>query len=140
MLYQAEAAGVPMPEVVAHFWQDASIPEEVRSFSERLALGTERARQEIDVHLSSCLDNWRVERLALVDRNVLRLAIYEFLHEHDTPRIVVIDEAIEVAKKFGGEDSGQFVNGILDALRRRLEEAEAIAPGPSSPRGPNPLT
>jgi N utilization substance protein B len=136
MLYQAEAAGMPMPEVLTHFWQDAAIPLEVRAFSERLALGTEQARPEIDALLSSCLDNWRMERLALVDRNVLRLAVYEFLREPETPRVVIIDEAIEVAKRFGGEDSGQFVNGILDALRRRLEGTEAAGPGAGTSQDP----
>ena len=60
--------------------------------------------------------------MAAVDRNILRLAVYEFLQEPCTPRIVVIDEAIDLAKKFGGEDSGQFVNGVLDSLRKSLEE------------------
>ncbi len=136
MLYQAEAAGTSMADVVANFWQDPAIPDEVRAFSERLALGAAAARAEIDALLSACLDNWRMERLALVDRNVLRLAVYEFLHEPETPRIVIIDEAIEVAKRFGGEDSGQFVNGILDALRRRLEGTEPSGAGPGSQGGP----
>ncbi len=72
------------------------------------------------------LENWRLERLAIVDRNILRLAVYEFLHETGTPPIVVIDEAIEVARRFGGEDSWQFTNGILDAVRKKLEAAGAL--------------
>ena len=124
MLYQSEASSVPIAEVAAHFWRDSDSPEAVRLFAERLASGTARAREEIDGLLVGALENWRLERLAIVDRNVLRLAVYELLYETETPGIVVIDEAIEVAKKFGGEDSGQFVNGILDALRRKLEESD----------------
>ncbi len=123
MLYQAEAAGAPMSEVLPHFWGDRDVPQEVRAFAERLATGAAGSLPEIDPHLIDSLDNWRLERLAIVDRNVLRLAVYEFLYETETPPVVVIDEAIELAKRFGGEDSGQFVNGILDALRKKLEES-----------------
>jgi N utilization substance protein B len=94
---------------------------EVVGFAVRLAVGVAAARDEIDTLLRDAIDNWRLERLGTVDRNVLRLAVFEFLREPATPRVVVIDEAIEVAKRFGGEESGKFVNGILDALRRRLD-------------------
>jgi transcription antitermination protein NusB len=76
---------------------------------------------EIDAELRAGLEHWRLPRIAAVDRSVLRIALYEFLFEAETPRIVVIDEAIEVAKKFGGEESGLFVNGVLDGIRRRME-------------------
>lgn len=132
MLYEAEASGVPMAEVLPHFWRDAIVPDEVRQFAQRLACGAEAARAEIDALLMQSLDNWRLERLALVDRNVLRLAAFELLKEAATPPIVVIDEAIELAKRFGGEDSGQFVNGILDALRKKL------APGSQAQGGETP--
>ena len=121
MLYQSEIGGVPMREVAAHFWQQEEVPDEVRQFAERLALGTAGDLAAIDRLLRAGIENWRIERLGTVDRSVLRMAVYEFLHEPETPRIVIIDEAIEVAKRFGGEESGQFVNGILDALRKRLE-------------------
>jgi transcription antitermination protein NusB len=121
MLYQAEASGTPVSEILAQFWGEREVPEPVRQFAERLAQGTTVALPEIDALLTQCLDHWRLERLAIVDRNVLRLAVFELLHEPETPRIVIIDEAIEVAKRFGGEDSGQFVNGILDALRKKFE-------------------
>jgi transcription antitermination protein NusB len=132
MLYQAETAGVPIAEVISHFWVDREVPEEVRSFAQRLASGAADSLPEIDALLTSNLDNWRLERLAIVDRNVLRLAVYEFLHETETPSVVIIDEAIEIAKRFGGEDSGQFVNGILDALRKELEAAGAARSGGAS--------
>lgn len=136
MLYQAEIGGVPMPEVAAHFFDGGDAPEEVVEFAVRLAVGVSAARDEIDALLKDAIDNWRLERLGTVDRNVLRLAVFEFLHEPATPRVVVIDEAIEVAKRFGGEESGQFVNGILDALRRRLDTvppADGAITNPSFP-------
>jgi len=136
MLYEAEASGVPMNEVLPHFWRDVKVPDEVRQFAQRLACGAEEARGEIDGLLSQCLDNWRLERLALVDRNVLRLAVFELLREVATPPIVVIDEAIELAKRFGGEDSGQFVNGILDALRKKLEPETAVPDDERPPDDP----
>lgn len=122
MLYQAEVGGITMPEVAAHFFDGGEVPDEIRAFATRLAAGASDARDEIDSLLESSIDHWRLERLGAVDRNVLRLAVFEFLHTPETPRIVVIDEAIEVAKRFGGDESGQFVNGVLDGLRRRLEE------------------
>ncbi len=121
ILYQAETTGTTAAEVVRVFWLDQEAPAEVRSFAVRLAVGTSEDLAEIDPLLRESLARWRLERLGIVDRSVLRLAVFEFLHEAQTPRIVVIDEAIELAKRYGGEDSGQFVNGILDALRKRLE-------------------
>jgi N utilization substance protein B len=121
MLYQAEASGMPMPEIERHFWDDTETTAEIRDFAGRLARGTVAHRATIDPILVESLEHWRLERLAIVDRNILRLAVYEFLHEPGTPPIVVIDEAIEVARKFGGEDSWQFTNGILDAVRKRLD-------------------
>jgi N utilization substance protein B len=124
-----------MDEVAAHFFDGAEVPGDVAGFARRLAGGVADARDEIDTLLQDAIDNWRLERLGAVDRNVLRIAVFEFLRETATPRVVVIDEAIELAKRFGGEESGQFVNGILDALRRRLEGAPAGGPitNPSYP-------
>ena len=126
MLYQVEASGTPMDEVAASFWESHAAAPDVRAFADRLARGTSGSLGEIDAILRENLENWRLERLAIVDRNILRLAVYEFLHETETPPIVVIDEAIEVARRFGGEDSSQFANGILDAVRKRLLAAGAL--------------
>ena len=126
MLYQAEASGTPMSDVATTFWDDRDALPDVRAFAERLAMGTASALEAIDAILAESLENWRLERLAIVDRNILRLAVFEFLHETETPAIVIIDEAIEVARRFGGEDSWQFANGILDAVRKRLEAAGAL--------------
>lgn len=87
-------------------------------YAERLVRGTLERIAEIDGWLREQAENWRIERMSAVDRNILRLAIYELAFEQDVPKIVILDEAIELAKKFGSEQSGAFVNGILDALLR----------------------
>jgi N utilization substance protein B len=126
MLYQSEASGTPMAEVATAFWEGRDVTPDVRLFADRLARGTISSLEAIDAILVESLENWRLERLAIVDRNILRLAVYEFLHETETPPIVVIDEAIEVARRYGGEDSWQFANGILDAVRKKLEAAGTL--------------
>ena len=77
--------------------------------------------EEIDHILAAAAEHWRLERMAMVDKNVLRMAIFELCYRPDTPPAVVIDEAIEVARKYGSGESGPFINGILDAVRRRVE-------------------
>ncbi len=103
------------------FWEDKRVAPDVRLFGESLVTGVVQHLAEIDALLRAGLEHWRLPRIAAVDRTVLRIAIYEFLFAPETPRIVVIDEAIELAKKFGGEESGLFVNGVLDGIRRKME-------------------
>jgi N utilization substance protein B len=73
----------------------------------------------IDEMIQAQADNWRLSRMATVDRNIIRMSVYEFLHESDTPKLVIIDEAIEIAKKYGTQKSSQFINGILDGILKR---------------------
>lgn len=84
-----------------------------------LVEGTARHREEIDELIRGQADNWRLERMPVVDRNVLRLAIYEMQHEPDVPKLVVLDEAIELAKRYGSDQSGRFINGLLDGLLKQ---------------------
>jgi len=77
----------------------------------------------IDEMIAAQADNWRLSRMAVVDRNIIRMSIYEFLFEEDTPKLVIIDEAIEIAKKFGTQKSSQFINGILDGILKRYNLA-----------------
>jgi transcription antitermination protein NusB len=93
--------------------------EDAFQYAQALVRGTVDHREEIDAMIRGQADNWRLERMPPVDRNILRLAIYEMLYEHDTPKLVVVDEAIELAKKFGSEQSGRFVNGLLDGLLKQ---------------------
>ena len=93
---------------------------EVRLFAEPLIRGTLQHRDEIDGQIMKHVKNWELHRIAAVDRNILRLAVYEMLHREDIPPIVSINEAVDVAKKFSTQDSGKFVNGILDKVKGEL--------------------
>jgi N utilization substance protein B len=93
--------------------------DEAFHYAQALVRGTFEHREEIDGLIRGQADNWRLERMPAVDRNILRLAIYEMLFETDIPKLVVVDEAIELAKKFGSEQSGRFVNGLLDGLLKQ---------------------
>jgi N utilization substance protein B len=93
---------------------------EMRLFAEPLIRGTLQHRDVIDEHIKKHVKNWALHRIAAVDRNVLRLAIYEMLHREDIPPVVSINEAVDIAKKFSTEDSGKFVNGILDKIKAEL--------------------
>ena len=96
-----------------------NVPHE---FSDKLALGAISHLDEIDALIKRRAENWRIQRMAVVDRNLLRLAIYEFLFESDTPKTVVINEALEIARRFSTFEATQFINGILDAIKRDLED------------------
>lgn len=124
MLFQIDLTGTTPPDVFGTFWTGQEAGEDVRAFAERLVLGVSHELRALDRAIGVSATNWRIERMAVVDRNVLRMAVYEMLHDVPTPPAVVIDEAIEVAKKFGSEDSGSFINGILDDVRRRVERGE----------------
>ncbi len=93
---------------------------ELRLFAEPLIRGTLEHRAAIDEKIKSHARNWDFHRIAAVDRNIMRLAIYEMLHRQDIPPVVSINEAVDIAKKFSTEDSGKFVNGILDKIRSEI--------------------
>jgi N utilization substance protein B len=120
MLYQWDVAAQPVGKVLEAFWRLGEQPESARSFARKLVEGTVADAGEIDAIITEHAEHWRVDRMATVDRNILRLAVYEFLHE-DTPKKVVINEALEIAKKFSTPEAVQFINGILDAVRLELE-------------------
>ena len=94
----------------------------IRDFATRIAMGTVNNLPVVDDRIRSRAEHWRIERMALVDRNILRLAVYEFLFE-DTPKTVVINEALEIARRFSTFEATQFINGILDAIKLDLEKA-----------------
>jgi N utilization substance protein B len=125
-LYQWESTAAPIDTVLERFWRAQEEPEETRRFAERLVRGTVSLVEPIDELIAEQAANWRLDRMGMVDRNILRLGAYELLREEDTPAAVAIDEAIELAKRFSGDEAGQFVNGILDAIRRRQEAGETL--------------
>ena len=128
MLYQIDQTGNGSEEVFRQFWLDQPAADEIRAFTERLVLGVIDRRGSTDALIGGAADNWRIERMAVVDRNILRLAVFEMLHLADAPPAVVIDEAIEIAKKFGSADSGTFINGILDAIRLQMDRGQFRRP------------
>jgi N utilization substance protein B len=123
MLFQIDLAGTAPHEVLEQFWTGRPPQPPARDFAERLVRGVSETREEADRWIAGAALNWKIERMSAVDRNVLRIAVYELLHDTDTPPAVVIDEAIEVARKYGGDGSARFVNGVLDAIRRGIAAA-----------------
>lgn len=114
-----EAPRVPTPEERIELTKRRKRLEEAFEYAQQLVRGTVENQERIDGLIRGQADNWRLERMPAVDRNILRLAVYEMLHERETPKLVVLDEAIELAKKFGSEQSGRFVNGLLDGLLKQ---------------------
>jgi transcription antitermination protein NusB len=124
MLYQWEVGRSSADESVASYWPehdaDHALGEPLREFANSLVRGTVARVKDIDALLTAHAQNWRVERMAVIDRLVLRLAIYELLAEAGTPARVVINEALELARTYSGDEAVGFVNGILDAVRKEL--------------------
>jgi N utilization substance protein B len=115
-LYQIDVAASDIDEALSRFWRSFEPAErEVQELAELFVRGVHRERRAIDDRIEAASTNWRVDRMARVDRNALRLAVFELLHG-DAPVKVVINEAIELGKKFGSESSGAFVNGVLDRI------------------------
>ena len=123
LLYQFELTGASLAEMQRDFEEWKGAPPAVRDFAQGLASGVLDNLEEVDSELEKQTAHWRVDRLAAVDRNILRLALYELVFQSETPHAVVIDEAIEIAKRFGAEESARFVNGVLDGFVKRRSEA-----------------
>ena len=125
MLYQWEVGRVSMYEVRQTFWggpvSEESLADEDRAFATTLASGVEAKLAELDPIISEAAEHWRLERMNVMDRLILRLAVYEFLEQRETPAKVVINEALELARTFSNDDSVRFINGILDGIRKKLE-------------------
>ena len=131
MLFAADVVGAAKEagerpradELVRVYWNelaDPEVDEAGREFATRLVTGALARRDELDERIRSRAEHWRISRMAVVDRNILRLAVYEFLHEL-TPRTVAINEALEIARRFSTYEATQFINGILDAIKRDLD-------------------
>jgi N utilization substance protein B len=126
ILYQWQLTGEPIGVVIESFWRVRSGTSAAKAMAERLALGAQARAETLDRQIAEAATHWRLDRIAPVDRTILRLGAYELAEERATPAAVVLDEAIELAKRFGEEDSPAFVNGVLDAIRRRVRgEGEA---------------
>jgi len=126
MLFAADVAEMPADEVVRSYWAElgeTDLDATAREFATRLAARTLSNLELLDERIRSRAEHWRISRMAVVDRNILRLAVYEFLYE-PTPRTVAINEALEIARRFSTYEATQFINGILDAIKRDLDEQQ----------------
>ena len=122
MLFQNDVAHQTLEELLRTYWGEMSeAKEDVREFADRLVIGTIAHMAEVDGLVGSRAEHWRIERMAIVDRNLLRLAVFEFLYEPQTPKTVVINEALEIARRFSTFEATQFINGVLDSIKRDLE-------------------
>ncbi len=126
ILYQFEMNPGELEQVIADYWaQNPDFEEEVREFANRLARGTSENRKEIDSIIQKAADNWELERMAVVDRNIMRFAVFELIFCEDIPPKVTINEAVNIAKKFSQEESGKFVNGVLDKINHSVKPRPA---------------
>jgi N utilization substance protein B len=121
MLFQWDMSRQDPAKLEAKFWRSAKAADNTRAFANKLFEGAAKEADELDALIVQHAQNWRLERMAIIDRAVLRLAIYE-LRSKETPPRVVLNEAVDLAKKFSSEDAGAFVNGILDAVNKTLVE------------------
>ena len=120
-LYQLDLHGEDDPgRQETEFWSRHPVDEETRVFGDALVRGTKANQAKIDQIISQFAEHWDLGRMAVVDRNILRLAVYELLWTDDVPPKVVINEAIEIAKKFGTKESSRFINGMLDRIHKEL--------------------
>ncbi len=120
-LYQIDVAATDLDEALSRFWKSFEpVEREVREMAEELVRGVAAHRRDIDDAIEGVSTNWRLDRMAKVDRNILRLAVFELGHRPDVPVKVAINEAIELGKKYGSESSGAFINGVLDKIASGL--------------------
>jgi N utilization substance protein B len=124
MLYEFDVGKHDCEEIVRSFWEMNEHPQKVRDFANQLFQGSLSRIKEIDRTIQQHTKNWRLSRMAAVDRNILRLAVFEFISDSRTPGTVVINEALEIAKKFSTHESAQFVNGILDSIKNDLKQKD----------------
>jgi N utilization substance protein B len=124
MLYQWEVGRMPIDDVCRTFWTGGPAgtppPEAVRGFATLLATGVAAHAAQLDPLIVDAAEHWRMERMNVMDRLILRLGVYELVHEPETPAKVVINEALELGRTFSADESVRFINGVLDAIRRTL--------------------
>lgn len=131
MLFQLEASGDRAPRVIELFWRSFEADPEGRPYADEIVGGLEERLADVDKLIASASNNWRLERMSRVDRNLLRMSTWELLTKKDVPRAVVIDEAVELAKSYGTEDSSAFVNGVLDRIANDLGRQDESRQGES---------
>jgi N utilization substance protein B len=121
MLFQWDITHDSIDQIASTFFEDQEESQAVADFARQLVARTVEHVEKIDVLIQRHAEHWRLDRMATVDRNLLRLATQEFLFDKETPKTVVINEAIEIGRRFSTEESPQFINGILDSIKKELE-------------------
>jgi len=120
VLYQIDIAETEVEEAIELYWRNFEAPENARGFSTELIRGTVEHLSAIDEAISACSEHWSLDRMAKVDKNILRMAVYELIYCEEIPPKATLNEAIDLGKEYGSENSGSFVNGILDAFYARM--------------------
>ncbi len=120
MLFGMEAGETGAEETIALFWRSFEAEPEGKSYADEIVRGVSADREEIDKAIGAASENWRIERMTRLDRNLLRLSAWELMKRRDVPSPVILDEAVELAKSFGTAESGAFVNGVLARVARDL--------------------
>lgn len=127
MLYQCDVGRAGAYESITSYWatrdDEGTLTGDLREFADAVVRGTLDRRDEIDRLITAHTQNWRIERMTVIDRIVLRMAVYEMLAQPDTPSKVIINEAIELARSYSGDEAVGFVNGVLDAVRKELRRS-----------------
>jgi transcription antitermination protein NusB len=129
MLFGIEATGTPVDDAIRDFWREMPGDAEGRAYADEIVRGVSADREATDARIRAASTNWRLERMTRVDRNLLRIGTWELASRPNVPRPVIIDEAVELAKRYGAEDSGAFVNGVLDRIADDLGRADDPAGG-----------
>jgi N utilization substance protein B len=135
MLFQIEASGVDADHAIALFWRNFEADPEGRAYADEAVRGIGERMADLDTKIRAASSHWRIERMTRVDRNLLRLGTWELAYRADIPRAVVIDEAVELAKEYGTDESSAFVNGVLNEVAERIAKSGGGTTGTSGDSG-----
>jgi N utilization substance protein B len=127
ILFQLEFNDLQPEKTIQHYWLNRKASKEAKEYSHWLVNGILTHKEKIDSVIQSVSEHWRIARMAVVDRNILRMAVYELLFEENIAPAIIINEAIEIAKKYSSDEAATFVNGILDAIRKKSESDKKAA-------------
>jgi N utilization substance protein B len=133
MLFALDSSGADVERIITDFWRETPGEPEGRAYADELMRGIARELELTDERIRTASKNWRLERMTRVDRNVLRLGAFELANRPDVPRAVILDEAVEIAKRFGTIESGAFVNGVLDRIADDCGRIDRDRPNSSNP-------
>ncbi len=132
VLYSLNFVNLDVEKALELFWGNFVAPKSAKEFASTLVEGTWHHREELDGLIADCSDNWSLNRMSKVDISILRMAVFEFLYCDDIPSKVSINEAVDLGKTFGSENSGSFINGVLDALNLKINKENAAKSVPPS--------